>query len=73
MGNWLSGFDLNDLARECESSPVADPLQIVAWWAAPLYLAALLWIFTGIAFVSEDYFAVAIEGLIFAADMRRLD
>ena len=64
MGNWFSSFDANDLSRECESSIVADPLQLVHNLFAPLYVSGLLWIFVGIAYFSEDYFAVAIEGII---------
>ena len=64
MGNWLSGFDLNDLDRECESSQFADPLQLRHAPFALVYGLGLVWAFGGIAFVAEEYFAASIEGLI---------
>ena len=56
---------LHDEAEgECESSPIADPLNLQEKWHAGLYGLGFLYICLGIAMICEEYFVVALNELI---------
>ena len=56
---------LHDEAEgECESSPIADPLNLQEKWQAGLYGLGFLYICLGIAMICEEYFVVALNELI---------
>ena len=53
-----------ELAGECESNPIADPLDLQEKWQAVFYGAGFLYICLGIAMICEEYFVTALNELI---------
>lgn len=54
----------DEAEEECESSPIADPLNLQEKWQAGLYGLGFLYICLGIAMICEEYFVVALNELI---------